>query len=197
MQIDTRLEPGRFIGPDRILRREMGDSAPGVSARARGRAPHRSAPPPRECIANRSGNNDMRAGAAGRARAGRGAGTRLRDAAAQKQFFHLPLKLREGRVERPAPRIDDNLALWTQFIEPEPNGFTDPPSNSIANDSFAHCAGHGKADLGPLGFRAAREESGKERPRIPGTLIINSSEISGSQNTDTFGKTCDVTTSRS
>ena len=79
----------------------------------------------------------------------------------------------------------------------EPHGLAHAPPYPVANHRLAHRAGNRKADFGSLAIRAARIESREQRPGIPGALIINSTEISGSQNTDTFGKTCDVTTSRS
>src|SRR6185295_14370365 len=75
-------------------------------------------------------------------------------------------------------------------VEPEANGLADPPLNTVANHCFTDRSGHGKADFWSLAIGPAGKERRKQWSGIPGTVIINSAEINGSQNTDTFGKTC-------
>lgn len=122
---------------------------------------------------------------------------RLRARATQEQLFHFPLDHLKGRIEHLASGIDDDFALWTQLVEPEAYGLANPSFNAIAHSGFSDRARHCEADFGAGTLRAADIKSCEQRPGIAGALIVNSSEISGSQNTDTFRKTCDVTTSRS
>jgi hypothetical protein len=128
-----------------------------------------------------------------RSRLYRGGERRLRARATQEKLFHFPLDYGEGRIQHLASGIDDDFALWTQLIEPEADGLANPSFNAIAHHSLSDRARHREADFRAGTLRAADIKSGEQRSGIAGTLIVNSSEISGSQNTNTFRKTCDVT----
>lgn len=175
----------------------MGDNAPAASAPAKDLAQRHTAPPLHERSPNRLDNSGKRAAKKGKPPICKREVRRSRLRAAPKQIFHFPFDFREGRIQRPASWIDDNFALWTQLIEPQADGLADPSFNAVAHHGFSDRSRYGEADLGTQTVRSPDIKSGEQRSGIPGTLIIDSSEIGGSQNTDTFRKTCDVTTSRS
>jgi len=169
----------------------MDDSAPGVSIPSRDPVPRRTARPLPARIPNTWDNTGRQGGGWEKSPIYKRAVRRLRGCAPQKQLFHFPFDLREGRIEHPASWIDNNFALWIQQAEPEADGLTDPPLNAIADHGFSDGARQRESDLWTQAIRPARVESGEQWAGIPGTLIIYSSEISGSQNSDTFWKTCD------
>jgi hypothetical protein len=107
------------------------------------------------------------------------------------------VKFRHRSVVRLAPRIDDNGPLRAQQIEMQTNGLSHSPFDAIAYNGFTERSRHGESDTRTVAGGFADTKSSEERPTMAGTLVINSSEILRSQQTDTFRKTRDVrTTSR-
>jgi hypothetical protein len=94
-------------------------------------------------------------------------------------------------IEGFASRVDDDGPLWAQPIEQEADGLPAAPLDAVAHDCFADGARDCKADMRPIGLVFANAKSGEEGSGEPGTLVINSSEVFGSQQTDTFRKTRD------
>ena len=89
------------------------------------------------------------------------------------------------------PRVDDDRPLWVQPIQVEAHGLADPSLDAVSHHGFAEGAWAGETDMRPLRKRFADAESGKQGPGEPGTLVINSAEVFGTQQTDTFRKTRD------
>ena len=78
------------------------------------------------------------------------------------------------------------------MLEVQANRLADTPPDSIARHRLADRAWQSKSDTGAARIRLAHTESGKEGPGKARTLVIDSTEIRGSQQTDTFGKTRDA-----
>ena len=111
--------------------------------------------------------------------------------AADHETLHFAFQLRHRSVEGLAPRIDDNGPPWVHPIDVTADGFAHPPPDAISHDGFADRPRDGEADLGTVRPRFADKEGCKERTCKLGSLVINSSEVSGAQQTNTFRKTGD------
>ena len=70
-------------------------------------------------------------------------------------------------------------------------GFAHSPTDAISHHGLADGAGQSEADMGTIRLRLADAKGRKERVRITLTLIVNPSEVFGSQQADTFRKTSD------
>jgi len=175
----------------------MDDSARGVSNPSTVRAWPRTAPQPAGYSPSKWDESGRRAGGWEKSPIDKDEEGQSLTRASLKQSFHFPFDLREGGFQHTASRIDHYFALGIQLVEPEADGLANPSLDAIANHGFADGARQGKADFGTLAFRPQSVEGGEQRPGVPAALIVNSAEIGGSQNTDTFWETCDVTTSRS
>jgi len=78
------------------------------------------------------------------------------------------------------------------------HGLPDAAPDAVADHGFPESARHGKADMGTIGLLLADGKRREERARILRALIVYPAEILGTQQTDTFRKTRDgSTTSRS
>ncbi len=115
----------------------------------------------------------------------------LRSIAAEKEPFHFPLQLRQGSIERLAPRIDDDGPLRVQPVQVQADGLADAPLDAVAHHGIAERAGRSEADSRPIGLRLADAKGREQRAGVTGSLVIDSSEIFRSQQTDTFRKTSD------
>jgi hypothetical protein len=111
--------------------------------------------------------------------------------AAEKEPFHFAPQLRRRSIEGLAPRIDDDGPLRVQPIQVKADGLTEAPLDTIAHHGMAERTGHSKADSRPIGLRFLDAKGGEERAGVTGSLVIDSSEIFRSQQTDTFRKTSD------
>jgi len=69
------------------------------------------------------------------------------------------------------------------------NGLPDTPLDPVAHHRLADGAGYSETNAGPIGLGFAETESREERAGKTGPLVIDSPEISRSQQTDTFRKT--------
>jgi hypothetical protein len=74
------------------------------------------------------------------------------------------------------------------MLEVQADRLADTPPDAVARHRFADRARQREADAGPAGIRLTHAESRKEGPGKPGTLVIDSAEIRGSQQTNTFRK---------
>jgi hypothetical protein len=101
------------------------------------------------------------------------------------------LKIRNRSIEGFAAGIDDDGPLWAQPIEVEADRLPDTPFDTVSHDRFTDGARDSEADMRPIGLRLADTKSGEQGPGEPGTLVINSSEVFGTQQTDTFRETRD------
>jgi hypothetical protein len=142
----------------------MDDSAPRASAPSRDHAPGHTARLLGARIPSRWDSSGRLGEGGEKAPIYKGEARRLRARATQQQLFHFPFDLREGRVERPASRIDDDFALWIQLIEPEADSLADPSLNAIADHGFTDGARQGKTDFGTQAIRPADVKSGEQRP---------------------------------
>ena len=71
------------------------------------------------------------------------------------------------------------------------DGLAQAPLDTIAHHGVADRTGHSKPDVGTIGLGLADAKGREERTGVACSLIIDSSEIFRSQQTDTFGKTSD------
>jgi len=134
----------------------------------------------------------MRTGAVVRGTTYRLSERRRQSAASLKETFHFPFQVRERSFHHFPARIDDDRPLWTQRIEMQADGLPDPSLDAIAHHRLAQRPRRSEADSGPAGRRLPDAESREKRPAETGTLIIDSTEIRGSQQTNTFRKTRDA-----
>jgi hypothetical protein len=98
---------------------------------------------------------------------------------------------RNWSIEGFAPWIDDDGPLWAQPIQLEANCFANPPFDPIPHHGFAQGARTGEADMRPVALGFEDAESREQGTRESGTLVINSAEVFGTQEADTFRKTRD------
>jgi hypothetical protein len=73
----------------------------------------------------------------------------------------------------------------------KPDGFADAPPDPIAHHGFAERAGDCKADPRSIRLRLADGERREQRTGILPALIVDSAEMLGAQQTDTFRKSRD------
>jgi len=143
------------------------------------------------CIPSTSGGSGTRRAARGRHTICIRAGGALRSIASEKELLHLALQLRQGRIESFATWIDDYGPLGVQPIESETHGFADPPFDAVTHHCLPDRSGDSEADLWSVIMRLSDAKSGKQRTRILRAAIVNSSEIFGSQQANTFRKSRD------
>ncbi len=129
---------------------------------------------------------------AGRGTACRFAACRLQPAAPLKEALHFPFQFRKGGFDRLAPGIDDNRPLWTQMLEMETYGFAHTSPDAVAHHGFSDRARERKPDPRPARLCFSNAKGGKQRSRKTGTPIVDSAEIRGSQQTNTFRETRDT-----
>jgi hypothetical protein len=70
----------------------------------------------------------------------------------------------------------------------KPDGFAEASFNAITHDGLAESFWCSKTDMRTGRDSSDQAESGKERTRVTGPLVINLSEVAGTQDPDTFGK---------
>ena len=101
------------------------------------------------------------------------------------------MQLRDRSVERFAPGIDDDGPLGAQLIQMEADSLANAPFDAVSDHGFTKGAGSSEADTRPIGPQLADAERHEKRARETGTLIVNSSEVFRSQQTNTFRKSRD------
>jgi hypothetical protein len=101
------------------------------------------------------------------------------------------VKFRHRGIVRLAPRIDYDGPLGAQLIQMQAHCFAQAPLDTIAHDGFTERARCCEADPRPVALRIPYTKSREQRSGMPGTLVVNSSEVLRSQKADTFRKTRD------
>ena len=101
------------------------------------------------------------------------------------------MQVRHGRIEGFAAWIDDYGPLRTQSIQLQSNGLAQAAPDAVPYHGFADGAGNGKPDPWTVRLQFPDDEGGKQRARILRALVVNSSKVFGSQQTNTFRKTRD------
>jgi hypothetical protein len=101
------------------------------------------------------------------------------------------VEFRHRGVESLAARIEYDGPLRAQLIQVQAHCLSHAPLDAIAYDRFADRARNCKSDTWADGFGFADTEGGEQGTGTPGTLIVDSSEILRTQQTDTFRKTRD------
>ena len=71
------------------------------------------------------------------------------------------------------------------------DGLAEAPLDAIAHHGIAERTGGGKADARSIGLQFMDAKGGEERAGVARSMVIDSSEILRSQQTDTFRKTRD------
>jgi len=145
----------------------------------------------RACNPNRSEESGTPRAAEGRDKTCIREAPALRSIAAEKEPLHFALQLRRRSIEGLASRIDDDGPLRVQPIQVKADGLPEAPPDTIAHHGMAERTGHSKADSRPIGLRFKDAKGRKKRAGVTRSLVINSSEIFRSQQTDTFRKTSD------
>ena len=87
------------------------------------------------------------------------------------------MQFRHRSIECFATGIDYDGPLGIQSIELQANGLADAPLDAVTHDGFAERAGDGKSDMwsGRLGF--AQTESGEQRTREAGPVVIDPAKV--------------------
>jgi hypothetical protein len=101
------------------------------------------------------------------------------------------VKFRHWGVESLAARIEYDAPLRAQLIQMQAHCLSQAPFDSVAYDGLADRTRNCESDTWSVGFGFADTESGEQGSGTPGTLIVDSSEILRTQQTDTFRKTRD------
>jgi len=68
------------------------------------------------------------------------------------------------------------------------DGLADTPLDAVPDHRLAEGPGCGETDMRPIGPRLTHAKRREEGTREAGAFIVNSAEIFGSQETDTFWK---------
>jgi len=76
-----------------------------------------------------------------------------------------------------------------QPIQMAAYGLADTPLDTVARNGLAEGARHRETDVGTIRLRFANAERSEERTTEAATVVVNSPEIFGSQQADTFRKT--------
>jgi len=103
------------------------------------------------------------------------------------------LELGGRSIQDFAARIDDDGPLGIQPIEQAANGLADAPPDPIAHHGFPDGPGNREADSRTVRLLFPDAKSREERAGVSGPLVINSSEVFGSQQAYTFRKSRDGT----
>jgi len=103
----------------------------------------------------------------------------------------LSLQLRHRSVEGLAPRIDDYGPPWIHPIQIAADRLPHPAPDPVPHHGLTHRPRDSETDLRTVRLRLADEEGCKERTCKLGSLVINSAEVSGTQQANTFRKTGD------
>jgi hypothetical protein len=109
----------------------------------------------------------------------------------EKKTLHLAHEILHGCIARLAPGIDDDGTLWVQPIQTLAHRFADTPFDAVPNDGFPDGSRNGEPDAGTVRLRFADAECREQRSGVPRALVIDSSEILRSQQTNTFRETSD------
>ena len=178
-------------GPDRNRPRARGDIAVTGASPSKSPVPLRIARRLRACTPSKSDRSGTPRAAMGRGQVYRCEGRRSGPIAAEKETFHFAPQLRHGSIERLRPRIDDNGPLRIQPIETDADRFPQPPFDAIARHGLAEPTRNREPDPGTVRRRLANTKSREARARKPAALVVNPSEISRTQQANTFRKTSD------
>jgi hypothetical protein len=109
----------------------------------------------------------------------------------QKETFHLAQQFLHGCIARFAPGIDHNGTLWVQPIQMMAHRFADTPLDAVPNNGFPDSPGNGEPDPGAVRLQFVDAKCREQRGRIACALVVDSSEVFRSQQTDTFRETSD------
>ena len=108
-----------------------------------------------------------------------------------KETLYFALKFRHRSVERLASGIEYDRPLRAQLIQLQPHCLSQAPLDSIPHDGLSDRARDRETDAWTGSFGLADTKSGEQGTSVAGTLIVNSSEVLRTQQTDTFRKTRD------
>ena len=184
-----RFRVRRATGPDRTRPGVADGTGPAVVVPSRCLLPRHTPERHRACNPSRSDNSGTPREAAGTGRVCTRAVHGSRSTAPLKETKDFAVKFRHRGIVRLAPGIDDNGPLRAQLVQMQANCLAQPPLDAIAHHGFSDRARDRKSDARPVAGGLTDTKSGEERPTVAGTLVVNSSEVLRSQQTDTFGKT--------
>jgi len=109
-------------------------------------------------------------------------------AAPDEETAHLRLKFGERAIERPAAGIEYDRPLVAQERQLKPDGFANASAQTVADDGLAQRAGRGEADAQARRCGIRETESREKGTRVARAVVVDLSEIAGSQQPDTFGE---------
>src|SRR6516225_6206734 len=101
------------------------------------------------------------------------------------------MKFRHRGVVGLAPGIEYDSPLRAQLIKLQAHCLSQAPLDTVTHDGLPNRARDCETDAWSVGLRFADTESGEQGANVPGTLIVNSSKVLRTQQTDTFRKTRD------
>jgi len=99
------------------------------------------------------------------------------------------LDVRKRSTEHRLARVENNGPLGWQAFEIQTHGLAHPTLHSVAQDGFAHGAGHGEADTGSiLRLRTPQAEGREEEAGVTVAFVIDFPKIAAAEDPAGFGK---------
>jgi hypothetical protein len=114
-----------------------------------------------------------------------------------QQFLDLPFELRERNGHDPKAGIDDDLPSGSSQFETRANRLANPPPDPVSDHRSTQGARAGETD--PYAFLSiiSQAEGREQRAGKFGAIVVDSTEILGTQDAGALGKAGDAVTSPS
>jgi hypothetical protein len=108
-----------------------------------------------------------------------------------KKTLYFGVKFRHGGIEGLATGIEYDGPLRAQLIQMQSHCLSEAALDAVTHHGLPDRARDRETDTRSGSFGFADAKSGEQGPGVPGTLVVNSSEVLRTQQTDTFRKTRD------
>jgi len=82
-------------------------------------------------------------------------------------------------IQSLAPRIDNDRPMGAQFVQMQAHCLAQAPPDAVAHHGIAESARQSEADAGTAAVGFADTKRREDRSGMPGTLVVNSSEVLG------------------
>jgi hypothetical protein len=114
-----------------------------------------------------------------------------------QQFLDLPFELRKRGGHDPKAGIDDDFPSGSCQRQARANRFANTPPDPVSDHRSTQGARAGETD--PYAFHSiiSQAKGGEQRPGKFGAIVVDSTEILGTQDAGTLGKAGDAATSPS
>jgi hypothetical protein len=96
-----------------------------------------------------------------------------------KELLDLAIQVCQGTCGHRPARIDHYIPRRSQFREPGPDNFANPPLKTIADNGLTNRSRRGETNARVRAF-AGQAESRKERPALAEAVVINFAEFARS-----------------